>query len=74
MQLIETLLILSGICFFGTSLYVLYVKMKKELRFFTWDSYFKQCDIYQGRSFWTTVKDYLLPFFQQVKRKNILKH
>ena len=27
---------------------------------FTWDKYFKQVGIYQGRSHWTTVKKFLL--------------
>jgi len=31
-------------------------RMYKVDKNFTWDQYFKQIDIYQGRSHWTTVK------------------
>jgi len=40
--------------------YVIFSKMRKEMNDFTWDQYFKRCEIYQGKSYWTVVKSYIL--------------
>ena len=42
-------------------------KMKKEMKDFTWDLYFKKCGIYQGTSHWTTIKSILLKLNRWIK-------
>lgn len=73
MQSIEFILSVVGIGFFGTMLFFTFLKMKQDLTLFTWKRYCKQCGIYQGRSYWTTVKKIMVFCGNWVKRKNILK-
>jgi len=61
MGLLIELLAIAGIFVFSFILLtVILPKMKKEMKNFTWDQYFKQCGIYQGTSHWTTIKTLLL--------------
>jgi len=36
--------------------------MEEEMTFTSWDQYFKQVEIYQGRSHWTGLKKLILKF------------
>jgi len=47
--------------------HVVVPKMKKEMKDFTWDRYFKKCGIYQGTSHWTTIKSILLKLNRWIK-------
>lgn len=47
--------------------HVVVPKMKKEMKDFTWDQYFKKCGIYQGTSHWTTIKSILLKLSRWTK-------
>ena len=69
MQYIEQFLVIIAYVFFGIFLLITYQKMKRELYSFTWDSYCKHCDIYQGKSHWNTIKHYCYIVLNQLKRK-----
>jgi len=55
--LVELVSIVFTIFFTLVFIYVLIPNMKKEKNF--WDDYFKQVDIYQGRSHWTKLREIL---------------
>lgn len=59
MQVLESLLLYGGIIFFGWGLLFCFFRMKNEMSSFTWQSYFKHCGIYQGRSYWTRLRKFL---------------
>ena len=44
----------------GFLLYIVVVKMRVEMKGFTWSSYFKTCNVYQGRCWWHDLKDFIL--------------
>jgi len=61
MGLIIELLAIIGIFIFSFVLSIVIMPMmKKEMKNFTWNQYFKQCGIYRGVSRWATIKSYLI--------------
>ena len=59
-QYIELIALALVLIFSFLLYYVIFSKMKKEMKDFTWDQYFVKCGIYQGKSHWTIIKSYLL--------------
>ena len=51
------ILLLIGI--FTILLFYTVYKMKEEFSDFKWNDYFKRCDIYQGKSHWAILKQFL---------------
>ena len=51
------------------NIYVEMDRMYKVDKNFTWDQYFKQIDIYQGRSHWTTVKKLIYKLKEKYKTR-----
>lgn len=47
-------------------------RMYKVDKNFTWDQYFKQIDIYQGRSHWTTVKRLIYKLKEKYKTRYLI--
>jgi hypothetical protein len=46
--------------FFAIILTVIIIpRMKKENKHFTWNNYFKKCGIYQGRTHWHDLYDFI---------------
>jgi hypothetical protein len=59
-QYIELIALVLVLIFSFLLYYVIFSKMKEEMVDFTWDQYFVKCGIYQGKSHWTTIRNYLL--------------
>jgi len=56
----ELIIELISILFFITTLtYIIIPRIKKEMKQFTWNQYFKKCGIYQGRSHWNDLYDFI---------------
>ena len=55
----ELLAIVGILVFSFVLLTVTIPTMKKEMKNFTWNQYFKQCGIYQEISRWAIIKSYL---------------
>jgi hypothetical protein len=60
-----TVLVSTLFLLFSYYLFVL-PKMREEMKNHTWNQYFKQCGIYQGKSHWTTIKTIIF----RLNRKN----
>jgi hypothetical protein len=69
MQYIDQLVVIIVSALFGIFLIITFQKMKHEFNSFTWNSYYKHCDIYQGKSHWNTIKNYSYIILNQLKRK-----
>lgn len=69
MQYIDQHVVIMTSVFVGIFLLIIYLKMKSELHSFTWNSYFKHCDIYQGKSHWNIITQYGHRILNQLKRK-----
>lgn len=58
-QYIELIAFVLVLIFSFLIYYVIFSKMKEEMKDFTWDQYFVKCGIYHGESHWTTIRNYL---------------